>query len=133
LRARVAQRSKYRCGYCLAREAIIGIRLNVEHIIPKDAGGLTSEENLCLACQSCNRAKWYHTHARDPISNQMVPFFNPNTQNWFEHFHWNDNGTKVIGLTPCGRATVVALQLNNPYMVRAREYWVNANEHPPKV
>jgi hypothetical protein len=110
----------------------MGIRLHVEHIIPKDAGGLTSEENLCLACQSCNRSKWYNTHARDPISTQIVPLFNPNTQNWFEHFRWSEDGARIIGLTPCGRATVIALQLNNPYMVRAREFWVKAGEHPPR-
>jgi hypothetical protein len=110
----------------------MGIRLHVDHIIPKKAGGETDEENLCLACQSCNRSKWKDTHAIDPISNQIVPLFNPNAQIWLEHFRWSEDSTIIIGLTPCGRATVVALQLNNPYMVRARKFWVEANEHPPR-
>jgi len=111
----------------------MGIRLHVDHIIPKKLGGTTIEENLCYACQSCNRTKWEKTHALDPISQQIVPLFNPNTQKWFEHFRWSDDGTKIIGLTPCGRATAIALQLNNPCMVGARKFWIEANEHPPKL
>jgi hypothetical protein len=110
----------------------MGIRLQVDHIIPEKLDGATSEENLCLACPSCNRSKWKHDHAPDPVSKQILPLFNPNTQDWFEHFRWSEDGTIIIGLTPCGRATVFALQLNNPYMVRAREFWVKANEHPPR-
>lgn len=110
----------------------MGIRLQVDHILPKKAGGKTQEENLCLACQSCNRSKWEDTHAFDPISKQIVALFNPNTQNWFDHFRWSENGTIIIGLTACGRATVGALQLNNQYMVRARKLWFEAKEHPPR-
>ena len=108
----------------------MGIRLHVDHIIPKKAGGISGEENLCLACQSCNRSKWEKTHAHDPVSNQIVRLFNPNTQNWFEHFRWSEDGTIIIGLTACGRATVSALQLNNFYMICARKFWVEAGEHP---
>ena len=92
----------------------MGISLQVDHLIPKKAGGKSSEENLCLACPSCNRAKSGQTHAPDPLSEQIVPLFNPNTQNWFEHFRWSEDGTLIMALTPCGRATVLALQLNNP-------------------
>jgi 5-methylcytosine-specific restriction endonuclease McrA len=77
LRARVAERSKHRCCYCHAREAIMGIRLHIDHIVPEKAGGISSGENLCLACQSCNRSKWQKTHSTDPVSNQIVRLFNP--------------------------------------------------------
>jgi hypothetical protein len=47
------------------------------------------------------------------------------------HFAWADNGTHIAGLTATGRATVLALQLNNPYAVTVREAWVSAGWHPP--
>ena len=33
--------------------------------------------------------------------------FDPRRQRWSEHFAWSDDGTRVIGRTPCGRATVL--------------------------
>jgi len=38
----------------------------------------------------------------------------------------------IVGLTPTGRATVTALNLNNPYIVPARRLWALAGWHPPK-
>lgn len=40
-------------------------------------------------------------------------------------------GTLIVCLRQTGRATVVALQLNNEYLVRARARWVAAGWHPP--
>jgi hypothetical protein len=34
-------------------------------------------------------------------------------------------------LTRCGRATVIALKLNNFFAVTARSAWVSAGWHPP--
>ena len=61
-----------------------------------------------------------------------VPLFNPRKQIWAEHFAWSEDGTKIIGLTACGRATVVVLQLNNLIAVMVRREWVTAGWHPPK-
>lgn len=36
-----------------------------------------------------------------------------------------------MGLTACGRATVLALQLNNAYAVTVRQAWVSVGWHPP--
>jgi hypothetical protein len=60
-----------------------------------------------------------------------VRLFNPRRQRWLEHFTWTPEGDLVIGLTPTGRATIVALQLNRPTLVRARRLWVVAGWHPP--
>jgi 5-methylcytosine-specific restriction endonuclease McrA len=46
---------------------------------------------------------------------------------------WCNHGTKIIGLTPTGRATVVALRLNNEFIVPARRQWTLAGWHPPQV
>jgi len=36
-----------------------------------------------------------------------------------------------MGQTACGRATVLALQLNNAYAVTVRQAWVSVGWHPP--
>ncbi|MDF5717548.1 MAG: hypothetical protein PUP93_27695 [Rhizonema sp. NSF051] len=46
--------------------------------------------------------------------------FNPRIQVWREYFCWANSGTHVVGLTPTGRATVIALRLNKePHPVLA--------------
>jgi hypothetical protein len=63
----------------------------------------------------------------------MVPLFNPRTQVWAEHFGWSDDGIRIIGSTPIGRATVVALHLSDdPDAITVRSYWVLAGWHPPE-
>jgi hypothetical protein len=57
--------------------------------------------------------------------------FNPRQQRWTEHFAWSEDGTRIIGLTDCGRATVLALQLNNVIAVMVRREWVAAGWHLP--
>jgi HNH endonuclease len=132
LRAKVSANAKYRCGYCLSQEFIIGTPLEIEHIIPETKGGLTVEKNLWLACRQCNDIKNDRTHAKDPISDETVLIFNPSEQTWDEHFVWEKEGEIIIGLTPIGRATVVALKLNRSPLVTSRTYWIQAGWHPPK-
>ena len=120
-----------RCGYCLTPRRFTAKRLHVEHITPIAAGGSSSVDNLWLACDLCNSYKGAHTHATDPLTEQVTPLFNPRQQDWFRHFAWGTDGLYVFGLTPVGRATVVALQLNNPFLVEARRWWVEAGWHPP--
>ena len=54
------------------------------------------------------------------------------TEHWTEHFTWSENGTRIQGKTPTGRATVLALKMNNPTVVFARRRWVSAGWHPPE-
>ncbi len=65
-------------------------------------------------------------------SNQFVPLFNPRQQKWLEHFNWANGGTYIIGLSGTGRATVLALKLNNENIVEARAIWITLNWHPPQ-
>jgi hypothetical protein len=48
-----------------------------------------------------------------------------------EHFAWAPEGDRVIGLTPAGRATILALNMNRAPLVRARRAWVSVSWHPP--
>jgi hypothetical protein len=131
VRARVRASAQDRCGYCQSlQKYVLGI-LEIEHIIPKAAGGSDEEENLWLACRLCNSYKGVQTQGQDPESDRNVKLFNPRLQEWTSHFTWVNNGTHIEGITDCGRATVIAMQLNNPYAVPVRQAWISAGWHPP--
>jgi HNH endonuclease len=132
LRARLAEQARYRCGYCLSAEQIVGLAMEVDHLIPQILGGLTVEENLWLACSACNAFKGCRISALDPESSQMVRLFNPREQSWEEHFRWVESGAQIAGRTAVGRATTKALRLNRPLLVRARRSWMRVGWHPPE-
>ncbi len=132
LRQRVREAAGNRCGYCLSPQHLVLGTLEIEHIQPRGRGGASEEANLWLACRLCNNFKADQTRAIDPDSGERLPIFNPREQGWSEHFTWSDDGTRILGKTPCGRATVIAMQLNNIVAVTVRRYWVEAGWHPPK-
>jgi hypothetical protein len=132
LRERVARTAGNRCGYCRTPQTIAGFRLSIEHIIPEAKGGKTVEDNLWLACHACNEFKAARTHGRDPATGKRVRLWNPRTQKWPDHFSWSKDGTEILGLTLCGRATVATLQLNRPELVVARSLWVKVGWWPPR-
>jgi 5-methylcytosine-specific restriction endonuclease McrA len=132
LRERVAEQARYRCGYCLTAETIIGTPMEVDHLLPEADGGLTEEDNLWLACSLCNDHKSDRIAALDPDTESVVRLFDPRHQVWAEHFRWAPEGDRIVGLTPTGRATVLALHLNRASLVKARQLWVSVGWHPPK-
>ena len=132
LRDRVAEQARHRCGYCLTREDVIGMPMEIDHLIPEVLGGPTEEDNLWLACSSCNDSKGSRIAAPDNVSGEIVRLFDPRHQLWTEHFTWSEEGDMILGLTPTGRATVEALRLNRPALVKAREAWVSVGWHPPQ-
>ena len=110
----------------------MAVTYEFEHIIPRSAGGGTTFQNLCLSCPMCNRYKASHKVAFDPATEEHVSLFHPHQHNWEDHFFWNEDLTEVIGLTATGRATAIALKMNRPQIVRARQMWVKLGEHPPR-
>jgi hypothetical protein len=129
---RVREAAQNRCVYCLSPQHLVMGRLEIEHIFPLGKGGDDGETNLWLACPLCNRHKSDKIDGIDPDTKEKVSLFNPRTQNWFEHFRWSEDGLLVIGLTPIGRATVIALHLSDdPDALVVRSYWVLAGWHPP--
>lgn len=109
---------------------VLGI-LEIDYIMPKAIGGTDEEENLWLACSLCNNYKGTQIDALDAVTQRRIKLFNPRTQQWSQYFAWSEDATEIIGLTDCGRATVIALQLNNPIAVTVRHQWVSAGWHPP--
>ena len=131
LRKLVIDRAHGLCEYCQTQQSIV-IEMELDHIVPTSAGGETNEANLCLACVSCNSHKAAYQLGSDPETARSTLLFNPRTQNWNDHFRWNDNGTHLIGLTDIGRATIERLKINRAINVGARALWVEAGWHPPK-
>ena len=68
----------------------------------------------------------------DPLTGERVPLFHPRRQQWREHFCWSEDGSEIIGLTPMGRATVAALNMNHLAIVEARRRWARVGWHPPQ-
>ena len=131
LRQRVAQQARFRCGYCLTQETVIGMPMELDHILPEALGGLSDEANLWLACPLCNAHKADRISASDPLTGATIRLFHPRQQRWHEHFAWSERADLIVGLSATGRATVLALQLNRIALVRARRLWAQAGWHPP--
>jgi len=131
IRRQVEEDARQRCGYCLTPRVFTAKLLHIDHIIPIAAGGGSEIENLWLPCDFCNSRKGMRTHAVDLLTGVTVLLFHPRNQNWYEHFTWSKDGTRILGLTPTGRATVHTLKLNDAYLVEARRWWVKAGWHPP--
>lgn len=130
---RVRNSARNRCGYCLSPQHLVIARLKIEHIIPISKGGSNDESNLWLACPLCNGYKSDKTTGVDPETGDTVKLFNPRTQVWSEHFCWTEDGLRIVGKTPTGRATVVVLHLSSDAdALKVRSYWVLAGWHPPE-
>ncbi len=127
----VAERANGCCEYCRSQVRFAIQPFSIEHIIPRSAGGETVLDNLALSCQGCNNHKYNKIEGRDPVSGDLVPLYHPRKQRWSEHFAWNGEFTRIIGLTSTGRSTVEVLQLNREGVVNLRRVLYGMGEHPP--
>ncbi|WP_325052155.1 hypothetical protein [Dulcicalothrix desertica] len=94
-------------------------------------------QNLALCCRRCNERRYNFTVGIDPETQKEEPLFNPRTQRWSEHFIWSQDGVKIIGVTPTGRATCNRLDLNDErlgsqFIQQSRRLWVSVGWHPPE-
>ena len=132
LRELVAAQARHRCGYCLTAEAIVGVPMELDHIIPEAHGGLTEENNLWLACSLCNDSKGDRILALDPVSGEVERLFDPRRQFWKEHFRWTDEGDRIVGMTATGRRHRGRVELESAHTGLGTQLWVSVGWHPPK-
>jgi len=130
LREVVILRAGNRCEYCQLSQLGQEATFHIDHVIPRAADGPTIADNLALACVSCSLRKWARQTAIDPESGEDTPLFNPRTQVWSEHFHWD--GERIEALTAIGRAAVAALDLNRPLILAIRLEEAIRGRHPPQ-
>ncbi|RUT00153.1 hypothetical protein DSM106972_076010 [Dulcicalothrix desertica PCC 7102] len=131
----VRKRAEYRCEYCRYPEFLSTSPLTIDHIDPKSLGGSDDADNLALACRRCNERHYNFTVGTDPETKEEVTLFNPRRQKWSDHFIWSEDATKIIGLTPTGRATCNRLDLNDErradrFIQKSRRFWAQGGFHP---
>src|SRR5262245_63903067 len=113
VRELIRKRAGRRCEYCGLHEGDLPLYpFHIEHVIPRKHRGDDDPANLAWACHECNLAKSSNLSGRDPMTGRIVVLFNPRRQRWKRHFRWD--GARLIGLTPCGRATIDVLNINVP-------------------
>ncbi len=130
VRVFVARRAHHRCEYCRSSEECTGQAFTVDHILAEALGGTDSPDNLGWCCFWCNAFKQARREARDPISGEIVALYHPRLDRWTDHFRWSRGALTILGRTPTGRATIDALRLNRPTLVRARRAWGKQAKHP---
>lgn len=128
----VRDRAHGYCEYCQSRDDCGTGTFAVEHILPYAHGGSDDPGNLGYACSGCNGHKFTKVVAWDPVSEKHVSLYNPRLEIWNEHFKWDETATMLIGQTPTGRATIVALQMNRVALVNLRGGMVLLGIHPPE-
>lgn len=119
VKQQVVNRAVNRCEYCHMHQSLQGACFHIEHIIPTSRGGNSSLDNLAWACPACNLRKSDRTEAIDPSSKETVVLFHPRSHDWTAHFEWDEHSLK--GRTPSGRATIVALDLNQDRRIQIRK------------
>ncbi len=131
IREFIAERAHFRREYCQSRADCACESFEAEHAFPESQGGSNKPDNLAFTCRGCNSRKSDRTEALDSFTQQLVPLFHPRKDLWTEHSAWDETYLQVIGLSPCGRATVNALQLNRQGLVNLRQLMKLGGIHPP--
>jgi hypothetical protein len=117
------------CEYC---QLPTGIRpMHVINTAENAEAAETRMNFLALACEDCIQAKQHRVAAPDPLTGQSVYLFNPRQYSWNDHFAWDDERLEIHGITPMGRATVIALHLNAPERLRLRQVGLQQGWHNP--
>ena len=119
LRQFIAQRANGRCEYCQLPQKATLFKHEPDHIVSRQHGGDNSANNLALACTRCNRFKGPNVGSFDPETGILTPFFNPRSQEWQDHFAFDD--AIILALTPEARVTLKILRINDPDRVKERE------------
>jgi len=99
-------------------QSLQGATFHVEHAVPRSQGGDSTLDNLTWSCPSCNLHKADRVEFLDSQTGILAPIFNPRVDRWTDHFTWS--GYRVDGLSPKGRATIAALELNDPRRILVR-------------
>lgn len=102
----------------------------VEHILPRCKGGGDDENNLALACRSCNLFKGAFVDGFDELSQRTVSLFNPRTNSWADHFEVNPQSKQLRGTTDVGRATIIRLKMNTSNQLASRLIWLKLGLFP---
>ena len=122
----IASRAHGRCEYCQLSQTDTILPHEIDHIRARKHRGLNTLQNTCWACAYCNAAKGSNVAGYDPLTDQLVPLFNPRADLWLDHFEWD--GPILVGKTPFGRATIDVLGINRDERVEHRRLLQDARD-----
>ena len=123
----------YSCAYCSICEfESQGVGFDVEHYEPQSAHPELSNtySNLMYSCRACNIRKGDRCppqSARDA----GLRFFKADLDEFVDHFELQ--GRRLRGLSPCGEFTIDAISLNRTALIRVRELRERAGQALDRV
>jgi HNH endonuclease len=126
----VSRRAAGICEYCQMPENFNTDTFEMEHITALANNGTNDLGNIAFSCSGCNGRKATQSTAVDPITLAEVALYHPRNDNWEDHFQWNDTFLMLVGISPTGRATIEALELNRVGCVNLRMALVAFGTHP---
>ena len=115
----IRDRAQSRCEYCRMPASLYRLPFQFDHIIAQKHGGITSLDNLALACCHCNAYKGPNIAGRDPVTGELVRLFHPRNDRWSDHFEWQE--ARLVGRTAVGRVTIHVLAINEPDFLAVRD------------
>jgi hypothetical protein len=128
LRRLVADRADRLCEYCLIHEEDTFLGCEVDHIISRKHGGQTEVSNLAYACVFCNRYKGTDLGSLIVDSREIVRFFHPRLDRWYEHFGLE--ALEIVPKTEIGEVTGRILRFNDRERLLEREALVEFGLYP---
>lgn len=128
LRQLINDRAGGKCEYCLIHQDFSIYSHEVDHAVAVKHGGSSTEENLVLACLSCNRYKGSDLTSIDPITQEITSLFNPRSYKWSNHFQLKESS--ILGITAIGRTTIFLLKLNEPKRLLIRKALISQQLYP---
>jgi len=131
LRTAIARRASHRCEYCLLHEDDSYSRHQIDHIISRKHGGLSTLANLAYACIRCNSWKGSDLGSFEASVGRLIPFFHPRNQHWYDHFRLQ--GAVIELLTLEGLVTARLLRLNLDQRVIERNLLISLGRYPRKT
>jgi hypothetical protein len=124
LRQFVYERAQNCCEYCLIPEFTVLFKHQIDHVIAEKHGGMTSAENLALACVICNKYKGSDIASIDTETDDVIRLYHPRRDKWHEHFVLSN--ASILPLSAIGRVTVNLLQFNRAERLAERELLIKA-------
>lgn len=106
------------CEYCHLPESVSHFQFSLDHIVARQHGGRSTEDNLALACPWCNQHEGPNLTGIDPDSGELTRLYHPRRDRWLDHFQWE--GAVLVALTAIGRTTLYVLSMNDPLAVSLR-------------
>ena len=129
LELQVWRRARSCCEYSQLPHEYSDLPFQFDHIVAEQHGGLTSLDNLALACLPDNKHKGPNLAGIEPVRGKLVALFHPRRQQWQRHFRWN--GPFLVGHTQTCRATIRVLAINAPDRVEHRRCLIAEGVFPP--